>query len=103
MNERGYVMPDIAALVNHLGLAKYTNTFLANEVDLATLQHLSDSDLRELGLPVGARRKILAALASEVLPKAPPPIARRNEPERRPLTVMFIDLVGSTELSRQFD
>jgi class 3 adenylate cyclase len=97
-------MPDIAAWLTHLGLAKYTNTFLANEVDLATLQHLSDSDLRELGLPVGARRKILAAIAAKAgLPTASSLIVRRSEPERRQLTVMFIDLVGSTKLSRQLD
>jgi class 3 adenylate cyclase/predicted ATPase len=100
-------MPDIASWLTDRGLGKYIETFIANEVDRTTLQHLTEDDLRELGLPVGARRKILAAIAAEaavpIASAAPSLTARRGQPERRQLTVMFIDLVGSTELSRQLD
>lgn len=102
-------MSDIAAWLARLGLDKYIDAFTANEVDSDALRHLSDDDLRELGLPLGPRRKVLAAIgaladntmspASSVC--APAPLG--HEAERRQLTVMFIDLVGSTELSQRLD
>ncbi|MCA1443725.1 adenylate/guanylate cyclase domain-containing protein, partial [Ensifer sp. IC4062] len=98
-------MSDIASWLARLGLAKYTEAFTANEVDLDSLRHLSEDDLKELGLPVGPRRKILAAIseltADTMSPARPTPSPR--EAERRQLTVMFVDLVGSTELSQQLD
>ncbi|THK34558.1 adenylate/guanylate cyclase domain-containing protein [Ensifer sp. MPMI2T] len=103
-------MSDIASWLSRLGLAKYTEAFSANEIDFDALRHLSEDDLKELGLPVGPRRKILAAitaLGDETTSSARsgsatgPPSGR--EAERRQLTVMFIDLVGSTELSQRLD
>jgi class 3 adenylate cyclase/predicted ATPase len=102
-------MPDIGSWLAHLGLAKYAGAFTANEVDLDVLRHLSEDDLKELGLPIGPRRKVLAAVAAlnDVVPSpaksATTPAVTRNEAERRQLTVMFIDLVGSTELSQRLD
>lgn len=104
-------MPDIASWLTRLGLDKYVKVFTENEIDLDALRHLSEDDLKELGLPVGPRRKVLAAIAglvddslsqssSSVIPAPVPP---RSEAERRQLTVMFIDLVGSTQLSQRFD
>ena len=68
------------------------------DVEFGVLSELSDDDLRQLGLSLGHRRKFLKAVA-EVSPTSP----KRAEPERRQLTVMFCDLVGSTELSTRFD
>ncbi len=104
-------MPDIASWLARLGLDKYTEAFTANEVDFDALRHLTEDDLRELGLPVGPRRKILAAIAaldddtmspmsSASAQGSAPPV---REAERRQLTVVFIDLVGSTELSQRLD
>jgi class 3 adenylate cyclase/predicted ATPase len=102
-------MPDTASWLARLGLTKYIETFTENEVDLDALRHLSDDDLKELGLPIGPRRKILAAMA--ILEDRDPSLTRsraaparpRREAERRQLTVMFVDLVGSTELSQRLD
>jgi hypothetical protein len=52
----------VAGLLQSLGLAKYSLIFQAEEVDMAALQHMSDSDLKELGMPMGPRKKILLAL-----------------------------------------
>ncbi|NRP74694.1 Adenylate cyclase 2 [Ensifer psoraleae] len=105
------VMSDIASWLSRLGLAKYTEAFSANDVDFDALRHLSEDDLKELGLPVGPRRKILAAIAAlvdESIPSmvsgsAPPLPLSEREAERRQLTVVFIDLVGSTRLSQRLD
>lgn len=91
-----------------LGLPSYEQAFRDNGVDLKVLPRLTGDDLKEIGVAaVGDRRKILdaiAALASAPLPAAvvaaagPPPHA-----ERRQVTIMFVDLAGSTELSRRID
>ena len=47
-----------------LALGKYAETFIENDIDLATLPHITDEDLKELGVTVGGRRRILAALQS---------------------------------------
>ena len=74
-----------------IGMSEYAERFAKNDIDIFVLRHLTDRDLRELGVSLGHRRKMLAAiseLASAV--SAPQGIA-----ERRQLTVMFCDLVGS--------
>ena len=104
-------MPDLASWLTRLGLDKYVKVFAENEIDFDALRHLSEDDLKELGLPVGPRRKVLAAIATMAdasmwprsSPAIPTPVPPRREAERRQLTVMFIDLVGSTELSQRFD
>jgi class 3 adenylate cyclase/tetratricopeptide (TPR) repeat protein len=104
-------MSDIAALLGRLGLGKYAPVFADNEVDVDVLRRLSEDDLRELGLPLGARRKILQALAETDESGPTMPIsqtARRDAfpssgPERRQITVMFSDVVGSTSLAEQLD
>lgn len=104
-------MSDVAAWLDRLGLAKYAPVFAENDVDLETLQHLSEADLRELGLPLGARKKILQAGAPPSNQRATDSAAaaksgdaaRRTEPERRQITVMFADIVGSTSLAERMD
>ena len=92
-------MWDFTSWLASLGLEKYAATFAANEIDAAAVPDLTDDHLKELGLPLGARLKLLKAIkalnsTSEVSAPAP-----RGEAEQRQLTVMFVDLVGSTELS----
>jgi hypothetical protein len=75
---------DIAKWLADLGLAKYASAFAAHEVDFGALQQLSEADLETLGLPLGPRRKVMAALAAHdepMAPAAPPP--SRGEAERR--------------------
>ena len=76
--------------------------FVDNEVDLQTLKILGDGDLKELGLPFGPRKRLLAALRqgqpAETVKRAAAP-----EGERRQLTVLFCDLVGFTELTLGVD
>src|SRR5262249_27045277 len=101
---------DIAEWLSNLGLGKYAAIFAENEIDLETARHLTDDDLRELGLPMGPRRKILAGVAALQDATAAPGLApeqprgsNRSEAERRQLTVMFVDLVGSMALSGRLD
>lgn len=97
-------MPQIDAWLADLGLSKYTSTFASQEVDFEALTRLSEIDLREIGLPLGPRRKILNALAEgDRALSQQDDLGTHQEAERRQLTVMFVDLVGSTELSQRFD
>jgi class 3 adenylate cyclase/predicted ATPase len=90
-----------------LGLAKYAETFIGNDIDLEVLPDLTESDLERLGVSLGHRKKLLRAAADlPPLPTAARSVAELNKApaaERRQLTVMFVDLVGSTELSRRLD
>ncbi len=102
---------DIAEWLRGLGLAQYEAAFREHAVDEAVLPSLTAEDLRDLGVaPVGHRRRLLDAIAelrassrSDAEPSATELAAPAREPERRQLTVMFCDLVGSTELSAQLD
>jgi class 3 adenylate cyclase len=85
-------------------------SFTDNDVDVSVLRHLTDQDLKELGVSLGHRRKILAAIvgladAAAVVaqPKASSEPLPKDEAERRQLTVMFCDLVGLTTLSTRLD
>lgn len=85
-----------------LGLGKYSDVFAENEVGLRDLPGISDDDLKELKLPLGPRRRILMAMEASEEPPTTLNVPR-PEAERRLLTVMFCDLVGSTALSRRLD
>ena len=93
---------DIDGWLRRIGLEQYTQTFRDNAIDDDVLRDLTDDHLRELGLPLGARLKLLkavAALGTIEQPKVSPeikPTTPRTDAERRQLTVMFVDLVGST-------
>jgi len=97
---------DIAVWLRGLSLEQYEPAFRDNEIDWEVLPKLTSEDLREIGvLAIGHRRKLLAAIAvlgSETPAPAMAPPARADA-ERRQLTVMFCDLVGSTALSSQLD
>ena len=106
---------DIAAWLRELGLERYEEAFRENEIDAEILPKLTADDLKDIGVTtVGHRRKLLEAIAAlaepALAPQAEPsapaeaaPKARPAEAERRQLTVLFCDLVGSTELSAQLD
>ena len=101
---------DVAEWLRRLGLDQYVPAFRANDIDGEVLRRLTGEDLRELGITsIGHRRKLLdaiAALGAGPLPNPPPHAGEGRvgaEAERRQLTVMFCDLVGSTALSARFD
>ena len=93
-------MDELAAALEALGLGRYSEAFNAADVDLAVLQLLTENDLKEIGLTIGHRRKLLAAIANGPLtpPAAQPKPVHTGEAEQRQITVMMCDLVGSTEL-----
>ena len=96
---------DIAAWLQGLGLERYEPAFRANEIDAGVLPNLTADDLKDLGvILVGHRRRLLDAIAA-LGPAAPAFVEApaSADAERRQLTVMFCDLVGSTELSARLD
>jgi class 3 adenylate cyclase/predicted ATPase len=97
---------DIAVWLRGLGLERYEPAFRDNEIDRETLPKLSADDLKDLGVVLGShRRKLLAAIAA-LHDNAAPSIERASAAqgaERRQLTVVFCDLVGSTELASRLD
>src|ERR1700748_437308 len=104
---------DIGGWLRGRGLERYEQAFRENEVDLRVLPELTADDLKELGVvAIGHRRLLLKAIAdlaagagraaAENVPAASPANAT-GEAERRQLTVMFCDLVGSTALSARLD
>ncbi len=96
-------MDDVGAWLANLGLEQYAATFRANGIDRRALPLLTDRDLDSLGVALGHRRVLLAAIAGETAGREPMPPTKAGEPERRPITVMFCDLVGSTSLSAELD
>src|SRR6516164_8270622 len=121
-------MRQIAEWLAKIGLERYTSAFIDNDIDVEVLRYLTDADLEKIGVSLGHRRKLLAAIAELGGGAAKPPsesnkqeAAERREPtpttvappppsasaettgERRYLTVMFCDLVGSTSISAQLD
>jgi class 3 adenylate cyclase len=103
-------MKQIADWLEKLGLGQYAQRFAENEIDISVLPHLSDQDLKDIGVPLGHRRKLLAAITELAgAARATPEPAVQTEPktqdtaERRQVTVMFSDLVGSTALSARMD
>ncbi len=100
---------DIDGWLRRIGLEQYAQTFRDNAIDADVLRDLTDEHLRELGLPLGARLKLLRAVAAlgtsgqtPAFPEITLP-APRSDAERRHVTVMFSDLVGSTALSARMD
>jgi class 3 adenylate cyclase len=102
-------MQAIADWLEKLGMSEYAQRFAENDIDIAVLRHLTDQDLKELGVSLGHRRKMLAAIAEHADTLTASPQAPSAEPkpqdtaERRQVTVMFSDLVGSTALSARMD
>ncbi len=101
-------MTGIAEWLASIGLGEYAQRFDENAIDLSVVRDLTEQDLKDLGVLLGHRRKMLRAIA-ELKGDVPPTSqtgtkpAPRDGAERRQLTVMFCDLVGSSALSARLD
>jgi class 3 adenylate cyclase/predicted ATPase len=106
---RNLGVPEIANWLKTLGMSEYAERFADNGIDISVLHHLTDQDLKDIGVLLGHRRKLLAAIAglAGTVPAAPQPALAEAKPhdvaERRQLTVLFCDLVGSTALASRLD
>src|SRR5262245_45710395 len=123
-------MQEITDWLAKLGMSEYAQRFVENRIDFSVLPDLTDQDLEKMGVILGDRRKMLRAIAGlnsvppAVAPATPIATALATAPmkpvpldapllkpraateavgERRYLTVMFCDLVGSTTISAQLD
>ena len=116
---------EIEGWLKSVGASEYAPRFVAEKIDLQALQHLTEDDLKELGLPMGPRRKVLAAIAdlkggstsraeplssvqlADHTPQHLAEIIRTSrgalEGERKLVTVMFADIKGSLELMAGLD
>jgi hypothetical protein len=103
---------DLGGWLRSLGLGQYEAAFRENAIDLSILPDLTDQDLEKIGVLLGHRRKLLRAIAnletqmtsaSTVASPATTDASPRDAAERRQVTVMFSDLVGSTALSVRMD
>jgi class 3 adenylate cyclase/tetratricopeptide (TPR) repeat protein len=105
-------MHQIAEWLEKLGMSEYAQRFAENRIDFSVLPDLTDQDMEKLGVVLGDRRKMLRAIANlevqsadvvSVAAAAPPKPSPLDTAERRQVTVMFSDLVGSTALSARMD
>ena len=101
---------DVGEWLRSLGLSRYEEAFREAEIGPDVLPDLTDSDLEKLGVPLGDRKRLLKAIASfgpaqmVAEPRGPSPTPSSTDAaERRQLTVMFCDLVGSTAMSARLD
>ena len=104
---------EVESWLRSLGLEQYEATFRAHEIDAEVLPELAETDLEKLGIPLGHRKRLLKAIRAlqpepPVSEPAKPPVSLpapdpRHLAERRQLTVMFCDLVGSTALSARLE
>jgi class 3 adenylate cyclase len=103
---------DIGGWLRGLGLGEYEDNFRNNKIDADVLPQLTADDLRDMGVvAVGDRRRLLSAIAvlvgatlsEDAATSAPGPKGPLISAERRPIAVMFCDLVGSTNLASQLD
>src|SRR5690349_21645943 len=102
---------DIADWLRTLGLGQYEAAFRESGIDVDVLPELNDQHLKDLGVRLGHRLKILRAIRERgaTAPTAPQPAGTPAPPslpdaaERRQLTIMFCDLVGSTEMAARLD
>ena len=96
---------DVGGWLRSLGLGQYEALFRASEIDADILPELTEVDLEKLGVPLGHRKRLLRAISGLAAPETSASTGPRPQDaaERRQLTVMFCDLVGSTAFSVRFD
>ena len=101
---------DVGDWLRSLGLGQYETLFRQNDIDAEVLSELTEGDLEKFGVSFGHRKRLLKAIASlgstETAAKPAAPVALQTSTdaaERRQLTVMFCDLVGSTAMSARLD
>src|SRR5215471_792830 len=101
-------MTDLQQWLEKIGLAQYADVFVKNDIDLEILPEMSEQDLEALGVSLGHRKKLIKAISEARLSRrfveAESPTRTANaRAERRHLTVLLCDLVGSTALSARLD
>jgi len=108
--QRSSATQQLAHWLEKLGMPEYAERFAENKIDVSVLPHLTDQDLKDIGVALGHRRKILAAIAefAGAAPAVSQPVLAaepktRDSAERRQVTVLFSDLVGSTALAGRID
>ena len=106
---------DVGGWLRNLGLGQYESAFIENAIDTDVLPELTEGDLEKLGIPLGDRKRLIKAIKAtagtstsalirgEVGENAPSDSSPVVAAERRHLTVMICDLVGSTALSARLD
>jgi class 3 adenylate cyclase/predicted ATPase len=107
---------DLAEWLGRHGLDQYAQTFAENNIDYSVLPDLTEGDLEKLGVSLGHRKKLLRAIEALTAPRSTstttvvsnvtevsPALVHHREAEFRQITVMFCDLVGSTQLSEKLD
>jgi class 3 adenylate cyclase len=107
--QRSSATQQVADWLDSLGMPEYAERFAENKIDVSVLRHLTDQDLKDVGVALGHRRKMLAAISELTGTDGAVPTVAVAEPkaqdtaERRQVTVMFSDLVGSTALASRMD
>lgn len=101
-------MQSVTAWLESIGLPEYDSVFIANKIDTEVLRDLTEQDLERIGVSLGHRKKMLRAITAfgePALgsPHVKPPEPPHGEAQRRQLTLMFCDLVGSTHLSHHLE
>ena len=105
-------MLDLSSWLDRWGLAQLAPRLAEQDIDIDALRHITEEDLRELGLTIGLRRRLMHAIeeglrrpAAELAPPGPgrPATTGNQSPERRQLTILFSDLAASTELASRLD
>jgi class 3 adenylate cyclase/tetratricopeptide (TPR) repeat protein len=103
-----FAMSGIAEWLASIGLGEYAQRFAESAIDPSVVRDLTEQDLKDLGILLEHRRKMLRAIAelkgaAPIKLQAEPKLVPRDDAERRHLPVMFCDLVGSTALSARLD
>jgi class 3 adenylate cyclase/predicted ATPase len=96
---------NVAQWLNAIDLGQYEAVFREHEIDAGVLHDLVEADLEKIGVPLGHRKRLLKAIAALGTAETPgkPPVSSPATAERRPITVMFCDLVGSTSMAAKLD
>jgi class 3 adenylate cyclase len=100
---------NVAQWLNAIDLGQYEALFREHEIDADVLRDLVEADLEKIGVPLGHRKRLLKAIAglgtaeTPAMPSGLAPASLPATAERRPITVMFCDLVGSTSLATKLD
>src|SRR3954468_12660120 len=98
----------VGSWLRNLGLGQYEPAFLANAIDSDVLPEFTEADFEKMGIPLGDRKRLMKAIGAIGAPSSARAAAKADAPdaqggERRPLSVMICDLVGSTALTARLD